>query len=83
MSTVNSVVSNTAAAVLYSLAPVMCERIKRRTVCNESGNSWSLRERDVNYSCKTGTNLPAEVFHRRAGKILPTRAYMKNDMFLC
>ena len=52
--------------LLYPLAPVMCERIKRRTVCNESGNSGPQRERDVNYSCKTWTNLPAELFHGMA-----------------
>lgn len=52
--------------ILHPLVPVMCEHIKRRTVCNESGNSGPQRERDVNYSCKTKTNLPEEGFHRRA-----------------
>lgn len=65
-----SVVLNTAArwtiCILCPLAPVMSERIKRRTVCNESGNRGPQRERDVNYSCKTWTYLPAKLFHCRA-----------------
>lgn len=44
--------------------PLMCERIKRRTVCNESGNSGRQRDRDVNSSCKTCTNLPADASAR-------------------
>lgn len=34
--------------ILYPLTPVMCEHMKSRTVCNESGNSGPQRERDVN-----------------------------------
>lgn len=76
--------------IMYPQAPVMCERMKRRTVCNESGNSGQQRERDVNYSCKTWTNLPAELFHLRLNhivdnieEILPAHAYIINDEFLC
>lgn len=50
----------------YPLAPLMCERVKRRTVHNERGNRGRQPERDVNFSCKTWTYLPAEDLYLRA-----------------
>lgn len=64
----------------------MCERMKRRTVCNERGNSGPQRERDVNDLCKTWTNVSAVLFLipslsdpvQNTEEILPNYAYMIN-----